>query len=245
MSISYHFQPIAVNGIRKKTTANLLRLYQPHFPTSLPLHGQTSHSSLRLTPARASPPATRAGPCGTTLAPAFGSDLRSVDTLRGSRYALSQPDSLRRRAHLARGIRVKPQTSNIYTLYTATILHINLPVSHHPLLVHLRWIAGDAQFILSSRIRRRFGRRSRVVLAFRVFSVFRGSNLSASLRRCVKLQTSNIYALYTFFTATIRHLNRLSSSSLSPDRLSTDTRALAEKCQRKPARPSRKPSLRK
>ena len=31
-------------------------------------------------------------PCGTTLATAFGSDLRSVDTLRGSRFALRQPD---------------------------------------------------------------------------------------------------------------------------------------------------------
>ena len=35
----------------------------------------------------------RAGPCGTTLATAFGSDLRSVDTLRSSRYALTQPDA--------------------------------------------------------------------------------------------------------------------------------------------------------
>ena len=163
---------------------------------------------------------------------------------RGSRYALSQPDRLHiprptgrprsgclsgvRQAHLARGIRVKPQTSNIYTLYTATILHINLPVSHYPLLVHLRWISGDTQFNLSSRLRRRVGRRSRVVLAFRVFSVFRGSYLSAysrhslrsawslpygsrppsrggyaSLRLCVK-----IYTLYTFYTA-----NKLSPSS--------------------------------
>ncbi len=36
--------------------------------------------------------AARAGPCGTTLVTAFGSDLRSVDTLRGSRFALSRPD---------------------------------------------------------------------------------------------------------------------------------------------------------
>ena len=35
---------------------------------------------------------SRACPCGTTLATAFGSDLRSVDTLRGSRFALRQPD---------------------------------------------------------------------------------------------------------------------------------------------------------
>ena len=34
----------------------------------------------------------RAGPCGTTLAPAFGRDLRSVDTLRGSAFGLGQPD---------------------------------------------------------------------------------------------------------------------------------------------------------
>ena len=34
----------------------------------------------------------RTGPCGTTLATAFGSDLRSVDTLRSSRFALTQPD---------------------------------------------------------------------------------------------------------------------------------------------------------
>ena len=33
------------------------------------------------------------GPCGTTLATAFGSDLRSVDTLRSSRVALTQPDA--------------------------------------------------------------------------------------------------------------------------------------------------------
>ena len=35
----------------------------------------------------------RSGPCGTTLVTAFGSDLRSVDTLRSSRYALTQPDA--------------------------------------------------------------------------------------------------------------------------------------------------------
>ena len=34
----------------------------------------------------------RTGPCGTTLATAFGSDLRSVDTLGSSRFALTQPD---------------------------------------------------------------------------------------------------------------------------------------------------------
>ena len=38
----------------------------------------------------------RSAPCGTTLATAFGSDLRSVDTLRGSRFALRQPDACRR-----------------------------------------------------------------------------------------------------------------------------------------------------
>ena len=35
----------------------------------------------------------RTGPCGTTLATAFGSDLRSVDTLRSSRFALTRPDA--------------------------------------------------------------------------------------------------------------------------------------------------------
>ena len=34
----------------------------------------------------------RTGPCGTTLSTAFGSDLRSVGTLRSSRFALTQPD---------------------------------------------------------------------------------------------------------------------------------------------------------
>ena len=34
-----------------------------------------------------------AGPCGTTLATAYGSDLRSVDILRSSRFALTQPDA--------------------------------------------------------------------------------------------------------------------------------------------------------
>ena len=34
----------------------------------------------------------RTGPCGITLATAFGSDLRSMDTLRSSRFALTRPD---------------------------------------------------------------------------------------------------------------------------------------------------------
>ena len=38
------------------------------------------------------PSSDRSAPCGTTLATAFGSDLRSVDTLRDLRFALRQPD---------------------------------------------------------------------------------------------------------------------------------------------------------
>ena len=80
------------------------------------------------------------------------------------------------------------------------------------------------------------------------------SAYSASLRLCVKTSPTStrpqsLRSLRSLrlpiYTATIRHLNRLSSSSLSPNRLSTDTTALCHKCERQPARPSRKPSLRK
>ena len=50
-------------------------------------------ASIRVNSAAMPKGVRRAGPCGTTLVTAFGSDLRSVDTLRRSRYALTQPDA--------------------------------------------------------------------------------------------------------------------------------------------------------
>ena len=75
--------------------------------------------------------------------------------------------------------------SSLRSLRSLRLPHLRLNLSfpltplHHTLLNLLRRIAGDTQFILSSRLRRRVDRRPRVVLTFRVFSVFRGSNLCA------------------------------------------------------------------
>ena len=52
----------------------------------------TSKNRCKTAAAKPNPSSDRSAPCGTALATAFGSDLRSVDTLRGSRFALRQPD---------------------------------------------------------------------------------------------------------------------------------------------------------
>ena len=81
-------------------------------------------------------PRLRAGPCGTTLATAFGSDLRSVDTLRSSlRSPNPMPSARAHQRYAYEYTQVKNVPHRILIAIVYHRIHINAVVTSHLITV--------------------------------------------------------------------------------------------------------------